>query len=574
MDLDNPQLRLFLVPLRVRVRVPDEFLALVVGSPSTKELVEAAVAAESKLLKLAPLQKLALEKVVSYIKMSKLSPRSLIPLPATLKTKILYEIMLLWIEREGKFQRRISHKLVLPGEDLMATNYGQAGGSQILKVPMSEVLKNLINPELREFDFKLCGGTCKKLTDRGIDLQVWPLLSSSPGKLESLRDRRSIVGQLLPAKRIIEHLIKCKNLRNLDLATVEFNDEDIRLLTINCLNLRSLTLRESLALTEVGLELLSTLPNLERMFFGSTPGIKLKETSANMQKAFEKLPRLKFLTDLEGYDYPSCRVIKQREGPAIKIESLLPPSSLEKIYSFGGPVEKLPMLLPNLKEFCVNFHYTNETKVNPNILAQLPLLHKIQFSGIYDEQRLAVKTFTYLGSRLTELTLRAYIDVDLNQIVNVCPNLEKLVVVGMFVTRAQEQKCTIPARDLKLKDLVIEGEGSQMLFWHLLLAPNLRTVGILNLSIGNLTPLLKAIRSSEPILQELVSFASDLQFQHEQTLVKHNTLMTTIVKGCPKLENFSCHIRYSTGMSMGIAVAEILEPKKRKIDPVFWLVAN
>ncbi|XP_059488281.1 uncharacterized protein LOC132204057 [Neocloeon triangulifer] len=523
---------------------------LVKGRASVQELVGAAKVLQTRLQNLVPLKELAMRTVVSSL--PKLDPDSINNLPSSIKAAFL-ELITKSIPRDAV-------RYVSPDCPELGLDFASDGTCVLKKIvngctfeekdllmPDLSIMKQLISSDLQDFDFNAIERDTTVFSEESEE--IWKCLASSAPNLTSVKDLWKECQLPRPGHLIVEYLAKFPNLRDLELATFRFSDEDIRVLSTSCPNLRSITLTRNPDLTEQGLHLLQNLPLLKKIIFGGDSNMlltlgepNLLENAACHQKAFELLPNLKSILvwdDTRGGDpdspyLPDLFFPKNPPQPFMLQEA----SDIHVLHA-----QNITNHFPELTKVYYREHLPLER------LPRLRTLDGLQFPEDYPVLQL-------FGSKLVEIIVDVSSGglVDLGHILVSCPNLEKLHLRACFLQEEQQHPVD-PAR-LKLKDLQLVAdpiednpEEPRMIFWDLLLAPNLQKVCLLCFLFTEPKALLD---SALPFLQQLTYIETSFEFkwptedtkdeEFPQVLDVHNELLSGLIRNCPKLETIKCDI--------------------------------
>ncbi|XP_059475147.1 uncharacterized protein LOC132196477 [Neocloeon triangulifer] len=531
-------------------KTDEKFEKAVISRESTRDMLEVSQFLQSRTLNLVPLKDLAMRSFLSNLPRFQMAPQLIQNLSNGVKTDILEAITKVIPERiHWGYFRFVGQA----HDNSLKVNecYDEIKKEDVAKMlPHIDLIKLLITPNLHQFDFVLVGGSVgfenRGFKDRERDFEVWQCLAATPeNNLQSIRDRRSTRGRPLPAEKIMKYLVKFPNLKNLNLTTVKFSDADLHKLTTSCPNLEKITLMKSRELTVKGLETLNALPYLEEICIGKEYTGYIKKNHATIQSAFEMMPKLKIISDLE-FDGKIRHFFARGYGRPFFDIPINPPQpyNLEQLAKVGGCLAKIPSHLRQLKEVHVECIHNNVTDLTPQILDQLPLLKSLSIHEPY--RGYLLNTLELVGLRLEELNLigSSIRDIDLFQVLDFCPNLEKLEVESAF--RKENQQYSINPKKLKLKELCLDGcysflsdTNSEMLFWELLLAPQLQ---IVHLDDFYFTDPLAIIDTAEPYLQDLVELHTLFAFKAPKEFDVHNELISDIVKNCRKLKSVRCFV--------------------------------
>ncbi|XP_059488107.1 uncharacterized protein LOC132203949 isoform X2 [Neocloeon triangulifer] len=473
----------------------------------------------------------------------KLDPDSINNLPNSLKTAILEAITEL-IPR--KVEVRLSDLPPLIGLDLAPDSsciiqkmfIGFTLEERNSLQPDLSTLKQLITSDLQKFDFNVVEQDLTVLSEDSE--KIWQCLASSAPYLCSIRDQG--YQKPRPGYLIVPYLTKFFHLLDQQLTTFEFSDRDIQVLSTSCPNLKNIILRRNGDLTENGLRSLENLP-LEQISIDCLDRRYNPRDVVNPQKAFELLPKLR---SIRNWHYPDRFELPNLSIPENPQQRFM----LEEVADIMGSLENIGSHLSKLKR--VNGSGSGN-RLSPEILTQLPHLQSMH-DLFLPEDYLALEL---VGTKLVEVTVSNIFSehVDLSRIIMLCPNLEKLHLFAYFSLEDQ-QHVVEPAR-LKLKDLKLkasvssddDAEDPGMIFWDLLLAPNLEKVGLFDFLFTEPSALLD---SASPFLQRLTFLNTRFEFKwptketkdrdFPQALDIHNELLSGLIRNCPHLQKVRCEI--------------------------------
>ncbi|XP_059488002.1 uncharacterized protein LOC132203869 isoform X1 [Neocloeon triangulifer] len=213
----------------------------------------------------------------------------------------------------------------------------------------------------------------------------------------------------------------------------------------------------------------------------------------------------------------------------------------------------------------------------PETYTQLPQLQSL-LQLFFPDDYLILQV---VGARLVEICMddtNETQDACVGRILSLCPNLETLHVESDFDREDQNHRVD-PAR-LKLKDLQLtqrnDVEIPGMMFWDLLLAPNLEKVGLFDFFFTEPRALLD---SASPFLQKLTCLKTRFEFEwpteetkdveFPQALDTHNKLLSGLIRTCPELERVGCEILlwrdFEKGDEVHTLVLADVSPEWRRI---------
>ncbi|XP_059473880.1 uncharacterized protein LOC132195722 isoform X2 [Neocloeon triangulifer] len=380
-----------------------EFEAVVLQCQSTRELVM--LARKESLLRTidTTLKSLALKAAVLLLVESEEVPVNLHLLGDDLKTEMMREILNLCVPDYGdEFSRcpTVMPPCVTSRDEL------QIQDIKVLEAPPVATLRQLVNKELKEFDYKLL----KPYSDRAKE-RFWKHLALAAPDLLTIKHTGVVEhGTPLNSHKIVKYTSQLSELVHLDCTMCTLSDKEIRSIVKNCPKLRTLRMQISPDFTETGLRSLAHLGYLEELYIGNDFHQEIP-LGPHIQKAFVKLPWLKMVWDLSISDYPVKRKSSQSEAierPLLRLTNVRNVRGLVTACSIGGSahsLERMPRLLPNLKSVHVNYNLKLEARLSGDLLKQMPHLTALHVFG-YDEDDLTLPVLEKVGPQLEVLTLR------------------------------------------------------------------------------------------------------------------------------------------------------------------------